>query len=413
MSSGKILCALDIGSSKIRAVMGELKDDKLIVLAVSEDKSEGVSHGEIVNIEKAGRVIKNVISNAELQAGREANEIIVSVGGTHISCKNSQGIVGVNGKDNEISKEDIRRSLDVARATDLPRDMELIHTLVQNFLIDGKSDIKDPLSMLGHRLESKVLLVLGSSVVCQNISRCVERTGTYKLKRKVLKQLADTDAVLTNEDKDLGVILINLGSETTDMMVYQKGAPLFVTSIDIGSNDITNDISLIFNRTNSISERVKIDDGSCYTLNIDPNDTCIIPSVGGEASDIELPRIELAKVIEARMGEIFSILSLQLEDNNINGNFGSGVVLVGGGSLLTGVTELAREIFKMNARIGFVKSLNGLDRDYLNPEYSTVLGLLISEEKKYSRGNRFETNSRIKYGYKKQSRFKKFLHTIF
>ncbi|AEC01877.1 cell division protein FtsA [Parasphaerochaeta coccoides] len=416
MAGEKVIMGLDIGSSNVRAVIGSVsKDGQLMVDSICERPSEGVSSGAIVNIEQTIRTITSVISEAELQAGAEAKHVILGIGGSHIEGHPSQGVVGINAKDQEIKREDIFRSLDVARAFELPMDREILHTLVQDFMVDGRDGIKDPMDMLGHRLESRVLVVTGSSSICLNQRKCLQRAG-YPVQRMVVQQLADAEIVLSNEEKEMGTILIDIGGGTTNMIVYVNGAPVYVGGVNLGGLNVTNDIAYILNKPRSIAEQVKIEYGCCHIPSVSDNEYCIIPQIGGMPS-IRMPRKELSKIAEPRMAEIFSILQVELEKHQVQGSFGGGVVLVGGGALLSGATELASEIFRLPAHIGFPEALPGLDRSYINPGYSTVLGLLKTEAKKFkefpsSTSSRGESKSG-KGGGGFGKKFRSFFRTVF
>ena len=350
MAQDKTLVGLDIGTSWTRCVIASVtRDGQLMIESISERPSEGVRSGTIVNIEQTLKVINSVISDAELQAGTEVSSVILGVGGDHIRGITSSGVVGIQSRDQEIKREDIRRSIDVARARDLPQDTEILHTLVQDFQVDSRSGIKDPIDMLGHRLDTRVLLVTGSSSICQNLRKCVQKSG-LQVQRMVLQSLADSEVVLGTDEKEMGALV--------------------------------GDIAYMLQLPRSAAESIKISDGCCHTPSVGQEEMIITPAVGGKPS-IRLPRKELAKLIEPRMAEIFSMLSAELERNEVSGSFGAGVILVGGGSLLSGAPELAAEIFHMPARIGFPEAINGLDRLYIDPRYSTLLGLLKIEAKKY------------------------------
>lgn len=381
MASEKIMMGLDIGSSWVRAVVGSLsKDGQLMVDSICERPSEGVRNGVVVNVEQTLKTVSSVIQEAELQAGVEVQSVISGIGGSTINGTPSQGVVGINTKDLEISSNDIYHSLEVARAFELPADREILHTLVQDFSVDGKSGIKDPADMTGHRLESRVLIVTGSSSNCTNSRKALQRAGISQ-SRLVLSQLADAEVVLSTDEKEMGSILINIGSSTTNMIVYQNGSPYYVGGVDLGSGNVTNDIAYILNKPKMVAEQVKVESGCCYLPSVSAEEKIIIPQVGGLPS-IQMPKTELCKIIEPRMAEIFSLLKKDLDSTLPHGTYGGGVVLVGGGSLLSGVTDLASEIFRMQARIGFPEALAGLDRSYINPKYTTVLGLLKTEAKK-------------------------------
>jgi len=389
VASEKILMGLDIGSAWTRAVIGSLsKDGKLMVDSICECPSEGVEKGVIVNAEQTVKTISSVIQEAELQAGAEAQNVIAGVGGSSVRGIQSQGVAGINTKGLEITNSDIYRSLEVARTFELGQDRIILHTLVQDFSVDGKSGIKDPVNMTGHRLDSRALVITGSQNNCQNLRKCIQRAGIGNT-RLVLQQLADADVVLSQDEKEMGTILINIGSNITNMIVYQNGSPQYAGGIDLGGVNVTNDIAYIFNKPKSVAEQIKCEYGCCYIPSVRPDEKIVIPQVGGLPS-IQIPKKELSKIIEPRMAEIFSLLKKDMEDKHVRGSFGGGVVLVGGGSLLSGVTELATEIFRIQARIGFPEALPGLDRSYINPKYTTVLGLLKSEAKRntVSRGSR-------------------------
>jgi len=403
MASEKILLGLDLGSSWIRAVVGSVtKDGQLMVNSLCERPIEtgSIERGCVKNHELTQKIIASVIQEAELQAGSEVQMVITGIGGATISGRQSDGVTGINTKGLAITNSDIFRSLEVARSFDLPQDKIILHTIVQDFSVDGKSGIKDPTTMTGHRLESRALVITGSTEHFQNIRKTIVKTGISN-SRIMLSQLADADVVLSSDEKEMGTILINIGSDCTNMIVYQGGVPTYVGGIDIGGSDVTADIGYIFSKNKAMAEQIKIQNGCCYIPSVDSVEKILIPQIGGLPS-ISLPKRELAKIIEPRMAEIFSILRNDLEEKNIRGSFGGGVVLVGGGSLLSGATELAAEIFKLQARIGFPEDLPGLDRNYINPKYATILGLLRTEAKrigssrtKHSRGGKMSADNGI------------------
>ena len=381
MASEKVMMGLDIGSSWIRAVVGSVsKDGQLMIDSICERPSEGVRNGVIVNAEQTLKSIASVIQEAELQAGADVQGVITGIGGSTIESRQSEGVAGITTRGLEITNSDIFRSLDVARTFELSNDRVILHTLVQDFSVDGQNGIKDPTFMSGHRLESRALIVTGNDLNCQNTKKCLQRAGISST-RLVLKQLADAEVVLSTDEKEMGTILINIGSNCSDMIVYKNGYPVYVGGVDLGGSSVTNDIAYILQKPKTVAEQIKCEYGSCYIPSVDSDEMITIPQIGGLPS-IRLPKRELSKIIEPRMAEIFSLLKQKLEEKNIRGTFGGGVVLVGGSSLLSGATELATEIFKMQARIGFPEALAGLDRSYINPKYTTVLGLLKSEAKK-------------------------------
>ena len=382
MAADKTIVGLDIGTSSTRVAVGSVSRDGLLVIeCVVERPSEGVKNGSIVNIEQTMKVIGSVIGEAEVQAGTEISSVIIGIGGDQIKGIKSNGVVGINSKDQEITKDDIRRSIDVARNIQLPQNTEILHSLVQDFYVDSRSGIKDPVDMLGHRLDTKILLVLGSSPIIQNQKKCVYKTG-LQIQKVVFQTLADSEVVLAPEEKDMGVILIDIGSGSTNYIAYSSGAPVHVGGINRGSDLVTSDIAYLFQLPKAAAESLKLTDGSCFSPGIGEDEMIVTPSLGGKPA-IRMPKKEFAKVIEARMAEILLMIQQDLQDNQIQGPFGAGIVLVGGGALMGGVTELAAEIFRLPARIGFPEAISGLDRTYIDPKYATVLGLFKSEAKKY------------------------------
>lgn len=412
MAEKKIM-ALDIGSSWVRAVIGSVgRDGTLMVDTVEERPSEGVSRGAITNIEQCLRTVASVVQESELQAGTEVDSVVFGVGGSRISTIASQGVVGITGRDQAITREDIYRSLDVAKARSLSKDREIIHTLVQDFCVDGKEGIKSPENSIGHRLETNVLLVTGDVDSDETAKKVLGRAG-FSSQRIVLESLADAGIVLTDEEKEVGIVLVNIGGQVTNMIAYSNGYPVYAGGVDLGSDDVTSDISKILGKTHAVSEDIKCSSGCCYIPSVNPTDMVIIPQVPGLPA-ISMPKRELSKIIEPRMAEIFSFLKSDLDRSCPTAQFAGGIVLVGGGSLLSGVSELASEIFRLQPRIGFPKALHGLDRSFIDPKYTTVLGLLQSESERYlasingkrrGSGGNWKNSSRPEGLFTKISRF--------
>ncbi|MBR1939062.1 MAG: cell division protein FtsA [Spirochaetales bacterium] len=381
MAGDRIMMGLDIGSSMTRAVIGSVsRDGQLMIDALCEKPSEGVRSGSILNIEQALKVVNSVINESELQAGVEISAAVLGIGGDHIVGIPSNGVVPINNMEQEVKRDDIFRSIDVAKAVDLPRDKEILHVLVQEFIVDSRAGIKDPIDMTGHRLESKVLLIGGSTSVCQNQRKCIQKAG-LQVQRIMLQAVADSEVVLSAEEKEMGTILINIGGGTTNMIAYNQGGPVYAGGVALGGEAVTSDIAYILNKPKQLAEQIKCEYGNCYVPSVDPEDVVLVPQVGGMPPE-RIAKKALSEVIEPRMAEIFIMLQSKLEKLNLQKGFGGGVVLVGGGSLLSGVADLASEIFRMPARIGFPEAMGGLDRNYINPQYATVLGLLKSEAKK-------------------------------
>ena len=384
MAKNKVILGIDIGSNSVIGVVATYDSDKgLLIEAICEKESEGVSKGEILNQELATRVLSNLISELEIQTGLNLTEAIISIGGSHIKGINSLGVAGITNKDKEITRDDIVRSLSIAKSREMETDRAILQTLVKYFKVDSKTHIKDPLHMMGHRLESIVLLVTAAQSRCQAYIKFVEKSGIAP-NRLFLSSLADSEVVLSNEDKEIGVIVINIGSSSTNMIAYSNGGdPIYVGGVDFGSDSVTSDISYILGKPKLLAEKIKCEYGSCYLPSVNPQETLIIPGIGS-SQDIKMYKASLVEIIEARMSEIFNILRNDLLNVECDGNFAAGIVLVGGGALMPGITELASEIFfSLPTRVGFPEALAGLDREYITPKYTTCLGLIKTEAKKY------------------------------
>ncbi|MCF7943112.1 MAG: cell division protein FtsA [Spirochaetia bacterium] len=377
------IVGLDIGNSKICAVAGSVgREGEVRIESVSERPSEGIRAGSVENIETALKVVASVIEEVELRTGRELQHLVAGIGGQHISGYNSQGVVGISGQNQEIRKEDIYRSMEVARAFDLPLDREILHTLVQDFRVDGRGGIKDPIDMLGHRLETRVMIVTGALSVSRNIRKCIERAG-FQVQRLILHQLADSEAVLSQEEKEMGSLLLNIGGGMTNMIGFIGGSPYYAGGINMGGEQVTADLAYILNKPKGLAEELKCEHGCCYGPLIGKHEDIIIPQIGGWPS-IKMPKREICRIVEPRMAEIFSILKGILAKNRTTGSssYGGGIVITGGGAMLPGTVELAAEIFGLPARLGLPKPVEGMESRYIDPQYATAIGLVLHEAKR-------------------------------
>ena len=397
MTAEKAIMGLDIGSLWVRAAVGTISaDGSLTIESFCERESAGVQNGMIVNAEQTYKTIRSVIQEAQLQSGLEVSSCCVGIGGSTVKGLQSEGVTGISGKGQEITRADIYKSLEVARTLNLEPDTSIIHTLVQDFTVDGRKGIRDPEYMTGHRLESKALIVTASSTNMANIKKIVNKAGIENV-HIVSSALADAESVLSLDDKELGTILVNIGSDCTNMIVYENGYPVYLCAVNMASGDVTNDLVMIMNKPKLIVEELKCKSGHCYTPSVNNTDMVLIPKVAGNAA-IQMPKKELCKMIEPRMAEIFVNLASELDRNGINGPIGGGVVLTGGGALLSGVTSLAGEIFAAQGRIGFPEMITGLDRSYIGPAYTTILGLLKMEAKRgtYQSARSSRSSSNVK-----------------
>ena len=376
MSSDDIIVGLDIGTTKVCAVIGEYNEnDEVEITGIGTAKSRGLRRGVVINIEATLKSVVTAIESAEMMSGREISGVIAGVGGGHIDGINSKGVVAVTGKDREINEEDVDRVIDAAKAVVIPMDREVFHVIPQEYVVDEQGGIKNPLDMIGVRLEAEVHIITGSVTSAQNLIKCINRAG-FRVNDIVLDSLAAAHAVLSEDEKELGVLLVDLGGGTTDVLVHLEGSPYHTNVLSIGGEQVTSDLSILLKTPLEAAEKIKLDAGCCYLPMVDSEEEVVIPGVGGWPS-ASIPQKEMCKIIQSRMGETFGMVREQVEKKGFLKHLGGGVVLTGGGALLAGAAELARDVFGIPARIGFPKEIGGLVSEYRNPSYAAAVGLVM------------------------------------
>ncbi|MDR1637885.1 MAG: cell division protein FtsA [Treponema sp.] len=378
-----MVVGLDIGSTKVCAAIGERSETGTIeITGVGLCPSGGMRKGVVVNIEATLRAVREAVEAAQMMSGRDVNSCWTGIGGSHIDGINSRGVVAVTGKDRELREiggGDIARVLEAARAVVIPMDRQVLEVIPQSYIVDDHKGIKDPLDMIGVRLEAEVHIITCSVTSAQNLIKCVNRAGYY-VNDLILQPLAAGRAALTGEERDLGTALVDIGGGTTEMLVYCDGAPYSIVTIPAGGSQVTGDISIIKNISFETAERIKIESGSCLEGMDESDDDIIVPGVGGRAP-IPIPRSQILAIIQPRMEEIFKMVKEKLDKIALSRPLGAGIVLTGGGAQLLGATELASRIFKMPVRVGSpipggVLS-GGLVEAYRSPVYSTAIGLVM------------------------------------
>jgi len=384
-----IITSLDIGSSFVRVIICEYEiDGSLKIIGSGVRPSTGLRKGVVVNIEATVRAICAAIEDAEMMSGLEVKDCWIGIGGNHITGINSRGVVGVIGKkknsrEREIGQEDIERVIEAAKAILIPTDREILEVIPQSFKVDDQKGIKNPLDMIGVRLESEVHIITCATTGAQNLVNCVNR-ASFRVNELVLQTLAAGRAVLTQEEIELGVLLLDLGGGTTDALVYVDGTPYSTHTIPAGGTQVTSDISIMKSISYENAEKIKIDAGCCWETMMDSDETVIIPGVGGRPP-MTIPRSNLFKIIKPRMEEIFKLVKQHIDSLNLVRPLGGGVVLTGGTAQLSGVVELANSILKLPARLGTplpTSKLTGLVEEYRTPSYATVIGLALEGEKR-------------------------------
>ena len=369
-----LLVGLDIGTSKVVAIVGEVAPEGGIeVIGIGSHPSRGLKKGVVVNIESTVQSIQRAIEEAELMSGCEIRSVYAGIAGGHIRSLNSHGIVAI--RDNEVNHTDVERVIDAARAVAIPADQKILHILPQEFIIDGQEGIKEPVGMSGVRLEARVHMVTGAVSAAQNIVKCVRRCG-LEVDDVILQQLASSYAVLTEDEKDLGVCLCDIGGGTTDIAVFAHGAIHHSAVIPIAGDQVTNDIAIALRTPTHHAEDLKIKYACALTQLANPEETIEVPSVG-ERPPRRLVRQTLAEVVEPRYEELFSLVLAELKRSGFESVIAAGIVLTGGGAKMDGAIELAEEVFNMPVRLGTPQYVSGLIDVVRNPIYATGVGLLL------------------------------------
>lgn len=369
-----LIVGLDIGTSKVAAIVGEINDGgEVEVIGIGSTPSRGLKKGVVINLESTVNSIQRAVEEAELMAGCEITSVYAGIAGSHIKSLNSHGIVAI--RDKEVSQYDINRVIDSARAVAIPADQKILHILPQEFIIDMQEGIKEPIGMSGIRLEAKVHMVTGSVSAAQNIIKCIRRCE-LDVDDIVLEQLASCSSVLTEDEKELGVCLIDIGGGTTDIAIFSHGAIKHTAVIPIAGDQVTNDVAVALRTPTQNAEEIKVSHACALTQLADVNEMIDVPSIGDRPSR-QISKQNLAEIIEPRYEELMLLVQAELRRSGYESLIAAGIVLTGGSSKVTGLVELAEEIFHMPVRLGFPQHISGLTDVVQNPIYSTGVGLLI------------------------------------
>ena len=370
----ELIVGLDIGTSKVVAIVAEVHEQNEIeVIGLGSCRSRGLKKGVVVNIESTVQTIRSAIQEAELMAGCNIHAVYTGIAGNHIRSLNSHGIVAI--RDNEVTEGDIERVIDAARAVAIPADQKILHIIPRDFAIDGQEGIREPVGMSGVRLEAKVHIVTGAVSAAQNIIKCVRRCG-LEADDIVLEQLASSYSVLTEDEKELGVCLVDIGGGTTDVAVFTNGAISHTAVIPIAGDHVTNDIAVALRTPTQNAEEIKVRHACALAQLANSDDTVEVPSVGNRPLR-RMSRQTLAEVVEPRYVELFSLVQAELRRSGYERLLTAGIVLTGGSSNMNGAVELAEEVFHMPVRVGTPQYVGGLAELVKNPIYATGVGLLL------------------------------------
>ena len=372
----RYLVGVDVGTSKIAAIVGEVMDDNgLDIIGVGVAEARGIRRGAVVNLEAAVESIKRAIEEAELTAGVEIDTVHLGLSGAHAKAFNSRGVVAVAGKNREITREDVHRAIDAAKAVALPNGREILHVLPQDFVVDEQDGIGAPVGMTGTRLEVNVHVVTGSASSTQNIVACVNRAGAA-VADTVLEQLAAAEAVLTHDEKELGVALVDMGAGTTDFAIFERGSVWHTGVVALGGGHFTNDIAVGLRTPIPEGEKTKRRSGCALSAMIDEDETIEVASVGGRKPRIMSRRI-LSEILQPRAEEIFHLLWDEVRRAGYERSLNSGIVLTGGGAILDGLPEIAEQIFDLPIRRGCPVDVGGLADHVNSPAFATPVGLVM------------------------------------
>ncbi len=369
-----LMVGLDIGTSKIVAIVGEyLPGEQVEVIGVGSHPSRGIKRGVVVDIEATTQAIQRAVAEASLMANCQIRSVYASIAGSHIACRNSPGHVAI--RDREVTQGDIERVLENARAVPVPADQRILHVIPQEYVIDDQEGIRHPIGMSGVRLEARVHLITGAMSASQNITKCVSRCG-LSVDDLIASQLASSHAVLTQDERDLGVCLVDIGAGTTDIAVFTQGAIRHTASLGVAGDQVTNDIAFAFRTPTPFAEEIKVRYACALAQLARPEETIEVTSVG-DRPPRRLARQMLAEVVQKRYEEIFEMVQAELRRSGYEELIAAGLVLTGGASKMEGVVELAEEMFHMPVRIGLPQHVSGLAEVVSNEIYATGVGLLI------------------------------------
>jgi cell division protein FtsA len=376
MGSNNYVVGLDIGTTKIGAIIADLSvEEGPKIVGVGTSTSEGLRRGVVVNLEKTVQSISKAVAEAELMAGTEVHSVLAGIAGDHIRSINSRGVIAVSGANREIGKSDVNRVVDAAKAVAIPMDREIIHVLPQEYIVDDQAGIKDPVGMAGVRLEAEVHIVTGAVTSAQNLYKSVQKSG-LNVKDLVLEPLASSYAVLSPEEKELGVVLLDIGGGTTDIAVFYEGSIRHTAVIGLGGNNVTGDIAIGLRTSLAQAEKIKLEKGTALVSLVEDDDFITVPGIGGR-QDRQVPRSLLASIIQPRMEELFSLAMREIRRTDYADLLAAGAVLTGGASLLPGVVELAEQIFDMPVKLGIPVGFGGLVDLAQSPLHATGVGLIL------------------------------------
>ena len=377
MAEQTVLVAIDIGTTKVCVLIGEVgaRTGSVDVIGIGQAPSDGLRKGVVVDIDRTVQSVAAAVDAAERLCGLKVRSAFVGISGSHIGSQNSRGMVAVSSRQHDIQREDTIRAIENARAVSIPNTREILHVIPRGYVVDGQAGVRDPIGMSAVRLEVETHIVTASSTSVQNLSKCVQRAG-IEIDELVLAPLATSEVLLTEEDRELGVVLLDIGGDTTDVAVFQDGSISHCATIPIGARSVTSDLGLVLRVTPEAAESLKIKQGTALPLDVDPDEVIQITSIG-EDGPRPITRRHVAQIIEARTAELFDHVAREIEAAGATNRLQAGLALTGGGSQLTGIAKAARDQLGMSARVLAPAGLGGLTDSISTPPYSASSGLLL------------------------------------
>ena len=383
MADSTVLVAIDIGTTKVVTLIGEAsRAAQVDVIGIGQSPSDGLRKGVVIDIDRTVQSIASSIEAAERLSGMQVNSAFVGVSGSHIASQNSRGMIAVSGRRTDISRDDTVRAIEAARAVSIPNTREILHVIPRGYVVDGQEGVRDPIGMSAVRLEVETHIVTGATTSLQNLLKCVQRAGV-EIEEPVLAQLATAEATLTEEDRELGVVLADIGGDTTDVAVFVDGSILHAATIPVGGRNVTNDLGLVLKCSPDTAESLKLRYGTATPLAVDPDEIVQVHQIG-EDHPRGVTRRHLAEIVESRMQELFELIAREVDRAGATNRLQSGLVLTGGGSILTGTAQAARDQLNMSARVVAPSGVGGLTDQIATPSYAAASGLLLWGTKHWS-----------------------------
>lgn len=376
MAESTVLVAIDIGTTKVVTLIGEAsRSGGIDVIGIGQASSDGLRKGVVIDIDRTVQAIAASVDGAERLSGMKVNSAFVGISGSHVASQNSRGMVAVSGRRADVSREDTVRAIEAARAVSIPNTREILHVIPRGYVVDGQEGVRDPIGMSAVRLEVETHIVTASTTSVQNLSKCVQRAGV-EIEELVLAPLAAAESTLSEEDRELGVVLADIGGDTTDVAVFVDGSVLHAATLPVGGKNVTNDLGLVLRCAPDTAESLKLRFGTALPLAVDPDEIIQVPQIG-EDHPRGVTRRHIAEIVESRMQELFELIAREVDRAGATNRLQSGLALTGGGALLPGSAQAARDQLNMSARVVVPSGVGGLTDQITSPPFAASCGLLL------------------------------------